>query len=85
LSSKQAENLQVVHDLIQQFPIFPLDTKASYIAASIYYDLEKSGKIIELNDIYIASIALEYKGSIATENENHFNRIPNLKLESIPE
>lgn len=85
LSNKTEENLKTIQDLIQQFPIFGLDTKAAYIAASIYYELQKSGQIIELNDIYLSSIVLEYDGSLATENIKHFNRITNLKIEKIPD
>lgn len=83
LSKKKDSNLKVIQSLFQQFPVFPFNLKASNIASKIYSDLEKKGEMIELNDIYIASIVIEQNSILATDNINHFNRILSLKTITI--
>lgn len=83
LSKNKEKNLSAVKALIQDFPIIPFSIKASYISAKIYANLQKQGQLIESNDIYIASIALENNFALATDNVTHFQRIPNLELISL--
>lgn len=83
LSKKRDNNKKIIHNLFQQFPIFSFSLKASYISATIYSDLQKKGQMIELNDIYIASIVIDQNSILATDNINHFNRIQSLKTISI--
>lgn len=44
--------------------------------------LEKQGKIIGNNDLWIASHALASKLILVTNNEKEFSRIPHLKIEN---
>ena len=45
-------------------------------------ELEKEGKIIDDADLFIAACALANKLILVTNNEKHFGRIENLKLEN---
>jgi len=83
LSKKREENIKAVKKLIQEFPIIPFSVKSAYIAGNIYSDLQKEGKMIDLNDIYIAAITLEHDAELATDNIDHYQRIPRLKIITI--
>lgn len=83
LSKNRDKNIEVVQNLVQELPVIPFTIKGSYIASTIYADLLKRGEMIELNDIYIASIALEHDAAHTTDNIDHFNRISNLKIINI--
>ena len=39
--------------------------------------------MIELNDIYIAAVAIEHDAELATDNINHYQRVSNLKILNI--
>ena len=52
-------------------------TQARY--ARIYVDLEKIGRLIPINDIWIAALAIETKLPLLARDE-HFSRIKNLTV-----
>ena len=83
ISKKYDQNMKAIKSLIQQFPVLPLSIKSSYIAATIYSDLQKKGQMIELNDIYIAAVTLEHGAELATDNVNHYQRVSQLKIINI--
>ena len=83
ISKKYDHNMKATKSLIQQFPVLPLSIKSSYIAATIYSDLQKKGQLIELNDIYIAAVTLEHGAELATDNVNHYQRVSQLKIINI--
>ena len=83
ISKKYDQNMKAIKSLIQQFPVLPLSIKSSYIAATIYSDLQKKGQMIELNDIYIAAVTLEHDAELATDNVNHYQRVSQLKIINI--
>jgi tRNA(fMet)-specific endonuclease VapC len=63
-----------------QNEIVEIDDKIIVRAADIYADLYKRGQLIGDADILIAATALENNFSVATNNENHFNRIGGLRV-----
>jgi len=83
ISKKYDQNMKAIKSLIQQFPVLPLSIKSSYIAATIFSDLQKKGQMIELNDIYIAAVTLEHGAELATDNVNHYQRVSQLKIINI--
>jgi len=80
LSAKRENNLKTIQNLVQQFPVLPLSIKSSYLAGKIYSNLQKQGKMIGLNDIYITGIVVEYNAELATENIMHFQQIKELRI-----
>ena len=83
ISKKYDQNMKAIKSLVQQFPVLPLSIKSSYIAATIYSNLQKKGQMIELNDIYIAAVTLEHGAELATDNVNHYQRVSQLKIINI--
>ena len=50
------------------------------IAGKITARLERDGKMMDIRDLLIASIALVNDFGVVTNNIEHFNKIPHLKL-----
>ena len=51
------------------------------ITAQIYAQLKQKGNLIEDADLFIGVSALENNAVLITNNANHLQRIPNLKIE----
>jgi len=67
-------------ELSENMRILPFDKECSDNAISIYLDLLKANKIIDLADILIGATALAHNLPIATLNNKHFNRIKGLEI-----
>lgn len=59
--------------MLQVSPITPA------IYARIYFDLERRGALIPINDIWIAALAMERRLPIVTRDE-HFSRVTGLSV-----
>lgn len=66
--------------LSKNLKIIPFDKECSDNAISIYLDLLKKNKVIDLADILIGATAITHNIPIATLNEKHFNRIKALEI-----
>ena len=62
--------------------ILPLTDTIIVRAADIYADLHQRGEIIGDADILIAATAIEHGLILATNNENHHNRIVGIRIEN---
>ncbi len=65
---------------ISRFEILPLTQEIVETSAMIHSDLIRQGKVIGINDIYIAATAMQYNIELFTRNTAHFDRIRGLKL-----
>jgi predicted nucleic acid-binding protein len=59
--------------------IFHVSPHTPAIYAHVYVDLEKTGRLIPINDIWIAALAIEAKLPILARDE-HFSRIKGLTV-----
>lgn len=73
-------NLTAVKGLRSTLRILPLTESASEHAGKILADLQKTGRTIEIRDLFIGAMALEEGFAVATENVDHFKRIPGLQV-----
>jgi tRNA(fMet)-specific endonuclease VapC len=62
--------------------ILPLTDAIAIRAATIYADLHQRGALIGDADILIAATGLEYQLVVATNNERHFQRITDIRLDN---
>ncbi len=62
--------------------IIYISERSAQIAGDIYADLRSRGLTIGTSDILIASIAIENDLTLVTNNERHFETMPNLKIEN---
>ncbi|MGI8436336.1 MAG: PIN domain-containing protein [Chthoniobacterales bacterium] len=68
-----------IQDVIGNCQMFYVSTMTPAIYARIYFDLERRGTIIPINDIWIAAVALEAGLPILARDE-HFSRITGLSV-----
>jgi predicted nucleic acid-binding protein len=66
--------------LSENLRILPFDKECSDNAITIYLNLLKANKMIDLADILIGATALTHSIPIATLNDKHFNRIKGLEI-----
>ena len=71
--------LQII--LHSHFEVVLMDFDMYERSAQIYADLKKDGNLIEDDDIFIGATALENDAVLVTNNERHFGRIKDLKIE----
>ena len=69
-----------VRQLLEQFVILPLDEVAARRAGEVERSLRARGEVIGVADTLIAGIALSHQLAVATENVEHFERVPNLEV-----
>lgn len=78
--AKKATHL--LHQFCDYIPPLPLSLKVPEYYASIRAELEKKGKIIGNNDLWIAAHGLELNIILVTNNEKEFSRVDQLKIEN---
>jgi len=66
--------------LSENLRVIPFDKACSNSAVTIYIDLLKANKMIDLADILIGATAVSYNIPIATLNTKHFDRIEGLEI-----
>lgn len=81
-SEQKEKNLAAIQIVQQKLTLVNLDTKSAQLFGSIKADLKRQGNIIMDADIMIASIALSNELTLITNNEKHFERITELKIEN---
>ena len=76
------KQIAVFENFCSQNTILSLSKEIISKAAEIYADLRKRGELIGDADILIAATAIVNKLGIVTNNEKHFQRIPELHVEN---
>lgn len=74
--------ISVLEELITLIPSLPMPVQAASYYGEIRSNLEKQGKSIGGNDLWIAAHALSLDLTIVTNNEKEFSRIPHLDIEN---
>lgn len=67
-------------NFLETVPVFTIDDDVTKLAADIYADLRKKGKITGDADILIAAIIIKNNGKFVTNNMEHFVNIGELNL-----
>lgn len=73
---------QAFKRLAQEAGVLELRLSTLDLAAAIYQDLRRQGKLIEDADILIVATALAHGATLVTRNLKHFARLNGLRLES---
>jgi tRNA(fMet)-specific endonuclease VapC len=81
-SDYKQRNHQKLKQIIEIIPVhsMPQDTGLHY--GEIRFDLEKSGRIIGNNDLWIAAHARAMGVTVVTNNTKEFCRVENLSIEN---
>jgi len=75
-------NLNRLEELTHLIPPMPIPTDTGEYYGKIRSDLQKKGKIIGNNDLWIAAHALASRVTLVTNNTKEFKRISGLKIEN---
>ena len=81
--SKQSNKAKdLIHQLCDYIPPLPLSLKVSKYYAIIRAGLEKQGRMIGNNDLWIAAHCLDLDLILVTNNEREFSQVDKLKVEN---
>ena len=81
-SQHPKKSKDILKELAMLIPPLPLTTKVGELYAKIRTNLEKQGRPIGNNDLWISSHALALDLILVTNNLKEFSRVPYLKLEN---
>jgi predicted nucleic acid-binding protein len=76
------EKLDSAERDLSRFEPVPLTAEITRLSAGMHAELTRSGKLIGINDMYIAATAIRYDLNLVTRNKTHFRRIPKLNIET---
>lgn len=83
LMAKDAlKQLDIFYEFIDENLVIPMTENSSKISSELYSILRKTGKVLDDIDLFIAGIAIENEMVLVTNNEKHFSRISNLKIQN---
>lgn len=81
-SSDATRAISLLESFTRDVPVQPLDTAPGRAYGVIRARLERQGRPIGNNDLWIAAHALSLGLTIATNNEREFKRVPGLSVEN---
>ena len=81
-SSKPEQNLMALTQFVAPLEILPYGDDAAKYYGDLRAHLEKQGNPIGSLDLLIAAHALSISGTLVTNNEKEFHRVPNLNIEN---
>ncbi len=81
-SNQKAKALAHLARTVQDIPVENLDSTASEAYGKIRAALEKQGRVIGNNDLWIAAHAMALDVTLATNNDREFLRVTGLSVEN---
>lgn len=81
-SSETNRAISLLESFTRDVPVAPLDSAAGRAYGEIRARLERQGRPIGNNDLWIAAHALALGLTLATNNEREFKRVPGLSVEN---
>jgi tRNA(fMet)-specific endonuclease VapC len=74
--------MQRVEELLATIDVLPLEEPADTVYGDIRMQLEKRGRPIGANDLFIAAHAISSGCTLVSANEREFSQVPGLRLEN---
>jgi len=74
--------LKLLEGFVGFVPVLPMSSDCGKIYGQLRADLEKTGRLIGNNDLWIAAHAMASGLTLVTNNAREFERIPHLKTEN---
>ena len=82
LAKNALKQLNIFDDFVAGNIVIPVTEKSARISSELYSVLRQNGNIVDDIDLLIAGVAIENDMILVTNNENHFARIPGLKIQN---
>ena len=73
-------NIYQIENFIMDLNLLDFESRAARKASDVQKELKAEGKVIEIRDLFIGSIAIANNCTLATLNKKHFENIKGLKL-----
>lgn len=81
-NAARASAKELLARIVAILPVFALPKEAATIYGGIRVDLERTGRTIGNNDLWIAAHAMATGLTLITNNEKEFRRVSGLKIEN---
>ena len=81
-SSDRSRSLSYLAEFVQDIPVEDLTASAAEAYGRIRATLQKQGRVIGNNDLWIAAHAMALDVTLATNNEREFLRVTGLSVEN---
>jgi tRNA(fMet)-specific endonuclease VapC len=81
-SSRPRENRELIDELLSYVTVLDFDHNAAFMFGRVKAELKQSGRIVNDSDLLISATALFHSLILVTNNERHFERIPDLRIEN---
>lgn len=81
-STQLREKLEGANKDLGPFEVLPLTNEIARECSQLQASLQHKGRMLGVNDLYIAATALSFKLSLVTRNIDDFKRVPNLNIEN---
>jgi tRNA(fMet)-specific endonuclease VapC len=81
-SNQRAKAITQLNELLRDIPVENLTSQATQAYGEIRAALEKQGRLIGNNDLWIGAHAMALDITLATNNEREFKRIAGLSVEN---
>lgn len=82
LAKNAIKQLNIFDDFVTGNIVIPVTEKSARISSELYSVMRQNGNIVDDMDLLIAGVAIENDMILVTNNENHFARIPGLKIQN---
>jgi tRNA(fMet)-specific endonuclease VapC len=81
-SSRIKENVSLIDELTSEIQVISLESEAGKFFGRKKAELKRKGEILPDSDLFIAAIAVSNDLVLVSNNERHFSRIEELRLEN---
>jgi tRNA(fMet)-specific endonuclease VapC len=81
-SSRPSEALRYLSKFLEAVPVLELSSASGEHYGRLRLELQRRGRPIGGNDLWIAAHCLDLGLTLVTNNEREFKRIPDLKIEN---
>ncbi|MCK4765312.1 MAG: PIN domain-containing protein [Candidatus Aminicenantes bacterium] len=81
-SARKDENISLINDLLKEANVVDFNENTGKTFGEIKSALKTKEQIISDSDLFIAATAISNEFTSVTNNERHFKRIENLKIEN---
>lgn len=70
-----------IEEVLNRFPLLDIDFEVARNHSRIWAELVRAGKVIGMNDLWIAATCLSHDQKLATRNVREFKRVSGLVVE----
>jgi tRNA(fMet)-specific endonuclease VapC len=78
-ADRPTEQMERVRELARKVTVLGIDDDTDLLFGQIRADLSRPGRMIPVNDLWIAAIALQYDLPVVTQDQ-HFSRVAGLTV-----